>query len=91
LYFVADSYSKGFTNTERRQGQAWQTWRKISTAHTAFKGIPKRILEPQEGWVVDGLSKNVGAVRGFGNAIHPKQAEAFIRAYMEITDNKDET
>jgi DNA (cytosine-5)-methyltransferase 1 len=87
LYFVADGYCTRRQDAERWKGQAKPARREVVASHIAIKGIPKRVLEPQEGWVVNGVSKNVGAVRGFGNAIHPKQAEAFIRAVM-FTNSK---
>lgn len=50
------------------------------------KGYGKFLVdrEPEVGRVVHGLSANVGAVRGFGNAIVPQAAAEVIRSYMEI-------
>lgn len=44
-----------------------------------------RRVEPGVRLLVDGFPNRVGLLRGFGNAIDPRPAAAFIRSYMECS------
>lgn len=44
----------------------------------------QRRVEPGIRLLVDGFPARVGLLRGFGNAIDPRPASAFIKAYMSL-------
>jgi DNA (cytosine-5)-methyltransferase 1 len=61
------------TNTGRKPCERYREITRFPTAN-----LPRSAQE----WIVDGVSRNVGAVRAYGNAIVPQVAAAFIRAFI---------
>ena len=49
-----------------------------------------RRVKPGIRLLVDGFPSRVGLLRGFGNAIDPRPAAAFISAYCDVTDGAPE-
>ena len=87
LWFVANRDGTGLAvgnvTGERRAPEAAPAWREFERVHAA-RAWPSWSAESGDGVFVDGLPNIVGQVRGFGNAIVPQVAAAFIAAYQEV-------
>ncbi len=84
LYFVAHFNDSRLSDNERRQRSTWQNRRTITPAETSVRGAQSWLSEPDVDRVVDGFPGSVDIVRGYGNAIVPQVAQAFIESYMSI-------
>lgn len=85
LYFVADAGGENVSgHKHEREGI-----RRVAGEASAIdgnRGIHSWIQNDPTSvphWEDDGLSRPVGIMRAYGNAIVPQQAEAFIRAYCD--------
>jgi DNA (cytosine-5)-methyltransferase 1 len=74
---VSPEYSPAFIGSEARQ----PTW--AAPIVSGADGSRRRV-EPSSFTLAHGLSARVGRLRGYGNAIVPQVAAAFIEAYMSI-------
>ena len=83
IWFVAGIASAGCPDIERWAGSAEPSWGAFPLAYPSTARFPQWLPEPEDGWMVDGVSANVGAVCAYGNAIVPHVAAEVIRAYME--------
>ncbi len=85
VYWVADSIGKGLEGLERT-GLGLRRIPCPAPAERRDYGIHAWILnvgDPRAVLPPDGLSRPVGIVRAFGNAIVPELAAEFVSAYME--------
>jgi len=83
LFWVADANSAGWQDAARWTGQAGPPGRLLIAAQAPEAGLREWAPQPATGWVVDGLPYVPHAVRGYGNAVVPQVAAAFVSAYME--------
>ncbi len=86
LWFVADACREGLAGPVTHR-QSLCGGSSATSAEHCDVGVRARIcFEPDPGTLVrvDGLPRPVGQVRGFGNAIVPQVAAAFIEAYLDV-------
>ena len=90
LWWVADTGSAGLPRfKQQRKSIRSSTASASSKRHHRFlpTGI-QFVSGPDSLQSIDGLSRPVGIVRGFGNAIVPQVAAQFIAAFMETTNDR---
>jgi DNA (cytosine-5)-methyltransferase 1 len=85
VYFVADPHQARWANAQgvaaaKARADFWNAASMVRREATWNFQWP---LEPDESWVVDGLSGEGDAVAALGNAIVPQVAAAFIEAMMD--------
>lgn len=87
---VADS-DAGSSRWEREQPQPKRATQKDALVRCSEFGrllsAARQLAVPagRFGTVADGVSNRVGRLRGYGNAIVPQVAQAFIEAYLDMT------
>lgn len=85
LYWVADPCSEGLER-HLRQRSGLRSIESTPSAERSNRSLPARIHErptPASVRHANGVSRPVGDIKAFGNAIVPQLAAAFIRSYME--------
>ena len=87
-YWVADASGEGLAQRERdgrvqRETVGAQSWQAPVGSCVALRDGTRRPVEPGTFPLAHGLPARVVRLRGYGNAIVPQAAEAFIRAYCD--------
>lgn len=90
LWFVADANQQGWANAERIDAPQTQANSReaVSLVHRLPTTDFQWKTEPDEDWIVDGLSGEGHVTSAYGNAIVPQVAAEFIRAYMEAVETR---
>lgn len=85
LFFVADTRGQDVQRLIQQREGVCQPEKKTPTKRSNY-GLYERfrdVSDPTTIMSTYGVSRPVGIVRGFGNAIVPQVAKRFIRAYMD--------
>ena len=77
----AEGSERGPTAKQRRHGNRSGPWSDFDIV--PFRDGTARRVEPGTFPLADGVPARVGRLRGYGNAIVPQVAAAFVRAYLE--------
>jgi DNA (cytosine-5)-methyltransferase 1 len=85
LFFVADPYRPGLEGWGLRSKQSF-TQRAPWSGGVAVRGRDgkKRLVEPGIQPLVAGIAGRVDVLRGAGNSLCAPQAQAFVKAYLDL-------